>query len=66
MRPATMRLVPYVHEDESFTVVDWKTGPAEVLEGVSELLAPYGLRVILADTRDDSYRFKVEKVEVAR
>lgn len=60
MRPATMRLVPHVPEDETFTVVDWKTGPADVLEEVSELLAPHGLCIVLADSQDDSYRFKVE------
>lgn len=62
MRPATMHLVPHDPDDETFAVVDWKTGPADVLEEVSELLAPYGLRILLADTQDDSYRFKVERI----
>lgn len=63
MRRVTMRLVPYKPEDESFTVVDWKTHPGDMLEEVSQLLAPHGLCVVMADTQDDSYRFKVEKVE---
>ncbi len=61
MREVTMRLVPYVPEDESFTVVDWKTNPADMLEEVSRLLAPHGLCIVLADSQDDSYRFKVEE-----
>ncbi len=63
MRRVTMRLVPHDPEDESFTVVDWKAHPGDMLEEVSQLLAPHGLRVVMADSQDDSYRFKVEKVE---
>jgi hypothetical protein len=56
-----MRLVPHNPDDETFASVDWRDGPADVLEKVSELLAPHGLCIVLADTQDDSYRFKVVK-----
>lgn len=62
MRPVTMHLVPYDPDDETFTVVDWKTHPGDMLEEVSQLLASHGLRVVVADSQDDSYRFKVERV----
>ncbi len=63
MRRVTMRLVPFDPKDESFTIVDWRAHPGDLLEEVSQLLAPHGLRVVMADSQDDSYRFKVEKAE---
>lgn len=56
-----MHVVPYEPEDETFTKVDWRTGPYEVLERVSGLLREHGLVVLLADSGNDEYPFKVAK-----
>lgn len=59
MSDEDMYVVPYVPEDETFTAVDWKASPYEVLERVSGLLREHGLVVLLADSNSDEYPFKI-------
>lgn len=61
MSDEDMYIVPFVPEDETFTAVDWKANPFEVLERVSGLLRDHGLVVLLADGGSDEYSFKVAK-----
>jgi len=60
-----MYVVPYAPEDETFTKVDWHTGPYKVLERVSGLLRDHGLVVLLADSGSGEYPFKVAKRDPA-
>jgi len=50
-------------DDESFEVVDWKEKPGEVLEYVDDLLKPFKLEIVMRDAQDDSFHFKIGRIE---
>ena len=49
--------------DKSFEVVDWKEKPGEVLESVDDLLKPFKLEIVMRDAQDDSFHFKIGRIE---
>ena len=49
--------------DKSFEVVDWKEKPGEVLEYVDDLLKPFKLEIVMRDAQDDSFHFKIGRIE---
>jgi len=50
-------------DDESFEVVDWKEKPGEVLKCVDDLLKPFKLEIVMRDAQDDSFHFKIGRIE---
>ena len=50
-------------DDESFEVVDWKIRGDEVLMCVDALLLSFGLEVVMRDAQDDSFHFKIGRIE---
>lgn len=42
--------------------VDYKTSPHDVLEAIDDQLALYDLEVVMLDTGDDSYAWKIAKL----
>lgn len=47
--------------DNSFTIVDHRDSPGEVLRLVDLMLVPFGLEIATVNMDDDQYYFKVEK-----
>ena len=50
-------------DDESFEVVDWKVKADDVLESVDDLLKPFKLEIVMRDAQDDSFHFKIGRIE---
>ena len=50
-------------DDESFEVVDWSEYPGGVLECVDDLLKPFKLEIVMRDAQDDSFHFKIGRIE---
>jgi hypothetical protein len=47
--------------DDTIQQADYRAKPYEVLDAVDSQLLPYGLEVVLFDTGDDSYAWRLAK-----
>jgi len=50
-------------DDESFEVVDWKIRGDEMLMCIDALLLPFKLEIVMRDAQDDSFHFKIGRIE---
>jgi hypothetical protein len=48
-------------EADGIQQVDYRGAPHEVLEAIDGQLTPYGLEVVMLDTGDDSYAWKIAR-----
>ena len=51
------------YEDRDLALIDGKTSPDELLHHLDEMLAKFGLEVVIWDTSSDTVAFKIEKKE---
>ena len=50
-------------DDESFEVVDWKIRGDEMLMCIDALLLTFKLEIVMRDAQDDSFHFKIGRIE---
>ena len=50
-------------DDESFEVVGWKIRGDEMLMCIDALLLPFKLEIVMRDAQDDSFHFKIGRIE---
>ena len=48
--------------NEEWSCCDYRDHPNEVLESIDDRLKPFGLEVVMADTGDSSYTFKIGEI----